>query len=316
MMQAMSRIFTASRRSGRVRRVLVFAVAAVVSVTVPLAACDQAPAQKAPAQTNWASVDQGLGRSGKTQPDGVQRYSFPRSDLSVQLDGVTIKPALALGSWLAFEQTGKSANVMGDLVLTQDEVNPVMAELLKDGISVTGVHNHLLRASPLPMYMHVEGHGDASTLARELHAALALSKTPLGPPAAAAPTPLDIDTAALDRTLGAKGKTNGGVYQFTVPRAENIIEGDMTVGASMGSGTAINFQPIGAGRAAVTGDFVLLAKEVEPVMRALRSGGIEVTALHSHMLGEQPTIYFMHFWAVGSVSQLATVLRGALDLTN
>ena len=252
-MQATSRNFTATPRSSRARL-----LALVAATIVPLTACNRAPAEKAPAQANWGAVDQALGRSAKTQPDGVQRYSFPRSDLNVQLDGLAIKPALALGSWLAFEQTGKSANVMGDLVLTQDEVSPVMAELLKDGISVTGVHNHLLRASPLPMYMHVEGHGDASTLARELHTALALSKTPLGPPAAAAQAPLDIDTTALDRTLGAKGKPNGGVYQFTVPRAENIAEGDMTVGASMGTATAINFQPVGSGRAAVTGDFVLL----------------------------------------------------------
>ena len=314
-MQAMNRICTASRSSGRAR-LLAFVAATVVSATLPQAACNQASAQKAPAQADWGPVDQALGRSGKTQPDGVQRYSFPRSDLSVVLDGVTIKPALALGSWLAFEQTGKSATVMGDLVLTQDEVNPVMAELLKDGISVTGIHNHLLRSSPLPMYMHVEGHGDASTLARELHTALALSKTPLGPPAAAVQTPLNIDTAALDRALAAKGKANGGVYQFTVARAEKIVEGDMIVGAFMGAGTAINFQPLSGGKAAVTGDFVLLAKEVDPVMRALRSGGIDVTALHSHMLGEQPTIYFMHFWAVGGASQFATTLRRALDLTN
>jgi len=264
----------------------------------------------------WAAVDSALGRAGSTQPDGVRRYGFPRSDLQVQLDGVTIKPALALGGWLAFQPMASGSVVMGDLVLTPDEVNPVMSELLKGGIHVTAVHNHLLRSSPQTIYMHVRGQGDPAQLAATLHSALALSHTPLQPPAAAPPAALDLDTAAVDRIIGRGGKANGGVYQLTVPRAERIVEDGMAEPASMGTGTAINFQPVGSGRAAVTGDFVLLANEVDPVMRALRSGSIEVTALHSHMLGEQPIIYFMHFWAVGNTAQLAATLRGALDLTN
>jgi hypothetical protein len=267
-------------------------------------------------QTSWPAVDQALGRSGTTQPDGVRRYSFPRSDLSVQLDGVTIKPALALGGWVAIQPMGNGSVVMGDLVLTPEEVNPVMSALLNGGIQVTAVHNHLLRASPQTIYMHVWGEGDPERLAGALRAALALSKTPLAAPATTPPAKLDLDTAALDRAFGKQGKVNGGVYQFTIPRAEKIMEGGMAEGASMGTGTAINFQPLGGGKAATTGDFVLLASEVDPVMRALRAGGIEVTALHSHMLGEQPTIYFMHFWAVGNTAQLATRLRGALDRTN
>ena len=273
-----------------------------------------ATAQIGPAP--WSAVDSALGRGGSTQPDGVRRYGFPRSDLQVQLDGVMIKPALALGSWLAFQPMGNSSVVMGDLVLTPDEVNPVMSELLKGGIHVTAVHNHLLRSSPQTIYMHVRGQGDPAQLAATLHLALALSHTPLQPPAAAPLVALDLDTVTLDRIIGRGGKANGGVYQFTVPRAERIVEDGMAEPASMGTGTAINFQPIGSGRAAITGDFVLLASEVDPVMRALRSGGIEVTALHSHMLGEQPTIYFMHFWAVGNVPELATRLRAALDRTN
>jgi hypothetical protein len=205
---------------------------------------------------------------------------------------------------------------MGDLVLTPEEVNPVMSALLEGGIRVTAVHNHLLRASPQTIYMHVRGQGDPAQLAATLHAALALSRTPLAPPSAAPQTAIDLDTAGLDRAIGSAGKVNGGVYQFTIPRAERIVEDGMAEPASMGTGTAINFQPLGAGKAAVTGDFVLLASEVDPVMRALRSGGIEVTALHTHMLGEQPTLYFMHFWAAGSASQLATTLRRAVDLTN
>jgi hypothetical protein len=275
------------------------------------------PLSAQPGPPTWTAVDQALGRSGTTQPDGVRRYGFPRSDLHVQLDGITIKPALALGGWVAFQPMGNGSVVMGDLVLTPEEVNPVMSALLKGGIHVTAVHNHLLRSLPQTIYMHVRGQGDPAQLAATLHSALALSHTPLAAPAAAAPQPaLDLDTAAVDRILGRQGKANGGVYQFTIPRAETIVEDGMSAPPSMGTGTAINFQPIGAGKAATTGDFVLLASEVDPVMRALRSGGIEVTALHSHMLGEQPTIYFMHFWAMGSASQLATTLRGALDLTN
>lgn len=273
------------------------------------------PAQSAP--TQWSAVDQALGRSGTTQPDGVRRYSFPRSDLNVQLDGVTIKPALALGGWLAFQPMGANAVVMGDLVLTPDEVNRVMGELLKGGIQVTAVHNHLLRASPQTIYMHVHGRGDPARLAVALRSALALSHTPFPVPAAAAPPPaIDLDTGAVDRIMGRAGKANGGVYQFTFARSETIIEDGMAEGASMGTATAINFQPTGGGRAAVTGDFVLIGSEVDPVMRELRSHGIDVTALHSHMIGEQPTIYFMHFWGVAPAVQLATGLRAALDRTN
>jgi Domain of Unknown Function (DUF1259) len=274
------------------------------------------PTMAQPQATPWTAVDQALGRPGTTQPDGVRRYGFPRSDLHVVLDGVTIKPALALGGWLAFQPMGPRAVVMGDLVLTPDEVNPVMSELLKGGMRVTAVHNHLLRSSPATVYMHVEGRGDPARLAATLRSALALSHTPLQAPRPAATAAMELDTAAVDRVMGRAGKANGGVYQFTFPRAEKIVDEGMAEPASMGTGTGINFQPIGGGRAAVTGDFVLLGSEVDPVMRELRAHSIEVTALHSHMIGEQPTIYFMHFWGVGPASALASGLRAALDRTN
>jgi hypothetical protein len=269
-----------------------------------------------PVPQAWSAVDTALGRSGMTQPDGVRRYGFPRSDLHVQLDRVSIKPALALGSWLGFERMGRRSMVMGDLVLTPDEVGPVMSELLKDGIHVTAIHNHLLRSTPAVIYMHIMGLGDAARLATELHTALALSHTPLQTSAAAPPASLDLDTAALDRILGRSGKANDGVYQYSIPRRERIADEGMDVPASMGTATGINFQPVGSGRAAITGDFVLLASEVNPVMRALRSGGIEVTALHTHMLDEQPKLYFIHFWAVDDTKKLATGLRSALARMN
>jgi hypothetical protein len=274
------------------------------------------PSAAQPRWAGWNAVDQALGRTGTTLADGVRRYGFPRSDLHVKLDGVTIKPALALGGWVAFERAGDSSMVMGDLVLIPEEVNPVMSQLLKGGIRVTAVHNHLLRASPQTMYMHIEGRGDPARLAATLHSALALSRTPLHeapPPPQAA---IDLDTASVDRIMRSPGKVNGGVYQFTFPRAEKIVEDGVPAPASMGTGTGINFQPLGAGRAAVTGDFALLAGEVDPVIQTLRSSKIEITALHSHMIGEQPTIYFMHFWGIGKAAELATGLRAALDRTN
>jgi len=292
---------------------------------LPLAALLAGPAvaqtapQTAPAQANsnrWATVDENLGRGGTTQPDGVRRYAFPRSDLNVQLDGVAIKPVLALGSWLAFMPMGEEAMVMGDLVLTHDEVNPVMSKLLTSGFTVTALHNHLLRSSPATMYLHVGGHGDPGEMAKNLRSALAESRTPMTAPAKAADSKLDFDTAAIDGIMGGKGKPNGGVYQFGFPRAEKLSDSGMPAPASMGTATALNFQPTGGGKAAITGDFVLTAAEVDPVLRALRSNGIEVTALHNHMLDDQPRLFFMHFWANDDARKLARGLRAALDKTN
>ncbi len=206
---------------------------------------------------------------------------------------------------------------MGDLVLLQEEVNPVMKKLIENGIEITAIHNHLLRTSVPVFYMHVGGHGDPVKLAESLRAALAISKTPLtqSPPPASAPA-VDLDTAAIEKVLGANGKNSGGVYQFSFPRAEPITEGGMAVPPAMGTATAVNFQPTGGGKAAITGDFVLLATEVQPVLKALRQHGIEVTALHSHMVDENPRLYFMHFWANDDAQKLAGGLRAALDLAN
>jgi hypothetical protein len=207
------------------------------------------------------------------------------------------------------------ALVMGDLVLTESEVNPVMAKLLTSGIDVTAVHNHLLRASPLPFYMHIHGHGDPVTMATAIRGALAESKTPFEPPAAPASqtAQIDLDTAALDRAIGVKGKINGGVYQFSIPRKDPVTEDGMPIPPAMGTGTVINFQPTGGGKAAITGDFVITAEEVEPLIRSLRENGIEVTAIHSHMLNEQPRLFFVHFWADDDAPKLAKGLRTALE---
>jgi biotin operon repressor len=270
----------------------------------------------AAADTDWSKVDQALGRKGADQPGGVHKFSFPRSDLNVVVDGVELKPALALGSWVAFQPAGSDAMCMGDLVLTETEISAVMKRLVDDGIEISAVHNHLLRTSQPVVYMHIAGHGEPAKLADTIHAALALSKTPLtqSPPAPAASPAFD--TASLDAALGFKGTVNGEVYQFSIPRAEAISEGGMSIPPSMGTAIGINFQATSAGKVATTGDFVLLGKEVNPVVKALRDHGIEVTALHSHMIDDSPHLYFMHFWANDEVKKVAQGLRAALDLAN
>src|SRR6516164_6202389 len=269
------------------------------------------------ADNDWqVRVGEALGKPGAATPSGIYRVALPRTHLKVTLDGVELKPGFALGSWLAFEKMGEEGMAMGDLVLTMEEVNPVMTKLAAGGIEVTALHNHLLRNQPFTMYMHVLGHGDPVKLAATFHTALAESKTPLAAAAAAPPPPIDLDTAALDQTLGAKGTNNGGVYQFGIPRAEPIKDGGMDVPPPMGSANAINFQPTGGGKAAITGDFVLIAKEVNPVLKALRDHGIEVTAIHNHMLDDQPHLYFMHFWANDDAKKLAEGLKAALAQIN
>lgn len=266
---------------------------------------------------DWQKVDDAFGRKATATGD-VHRYGFPRTDLTVTLDGVTIKPSFALGGWIAMKPAHDGAMVMGDLVLLETEINPVLSKLIAGGLEITAIHNHVLRGNPATYYMHVGGHGDPVKLATAIRTALAESKTPLAAPApATSQPPIDLDTAQLDQIIGAKGQANGGVYQFGVPRRDPITEAGMTIAPAgpMGVATAINFQPTGGGKAAITGDFVLTGIEVNPVIKALRAGGIEVTAIHSHMLTEQPRLIFMHFWANDDALKLARGLRAALDKT-
>ena len=274
-------------------------------------------AQQAPTPAAWAPVEQALGRKGAMQPGNVIKFSFPRSDLAVTVGGVSLKPALALGGWVAFKETSKGqAMAMGDLVLTEAEVGPVMRALQAGGVEQTALHNHVLNETPRVMYMHISARGDRAKIAHAIHDALAQSHTPLGaaaPPSA--PSAAGLDTAAIAKTLGIAGKLNGVVYQVSVPRREKITDMGVEVPPSMGVATGINFQPTGGGKAAITGDFVLLGSEVNPVIRALTSHGIAVTAVHSHMIGEEPRLFFMHFWANDDAATLAKGLRAALDET-
>ena len=273
--------------------------------------------QSSPAAADWKAVDQAMGRGGKMQPGDVYKYSFPRGDLSVKAVGVAIKPTLALGGWVAFKGTAGDAMAMGDLVLAEREVTPVLTKLQEMGVNPTALHNHVLRESPRVMYMHIEARGAPVKIAHAVHAALALTNTPpANPDVAQPPEPFPLDTAQIATALGRGGKVNGGVYQVSVPRAEVIRAEGIEVSPAMGVATAINFQPTGGGKAAITGDFVLIATEVKPVMQALRGAGIEITALHSHMLTEEPRLFFMHFWANDDAAALARGLKGALDRMN
>jgi hypothetical protein len=265
---------------------------------------------------DWQKIDETLGRKPAVSGD-VHRYGFPRSDLTVTLDGVTIKPSLALGGWIAFKPAHGGAMAMGDLVLLDTEVAPVVAKLVEGGLEITAIHNHLLRANPATFYLHVGGHGDPLKLASAIRDALAASKTPLTVTSAGPAPAVDLDTGQLDQIIGVKGQNNGGVYAFAVPRRDPVSEGGMeiTPAGPMGVAQGINFQPTGGGKAAITGDFVLTGDEVNPVIKALLQNGIEVTAIHSHMLDEQPRLFFLHFWANDDAVKLAKGLRAALDKT-
>jgi hypothetical protein len=251
-------------------------------------------------------------------PGDVYRIGMPRTDLQVTVKGVAVRPGFALGSYAAFKQVGDHAMVMGDLVLLDQEIGPVMAGLFASGLEVTAVHNHLNEMSPHVMYMHYAGHGDAVQLARGLRQALAASATPLGaaPPAPAAQPGPGLDIRSIEQALGRSGRDIGGIFQVTVPRVETITEAGMPLLPAMGVVTVLNFQPTAGGRAAITGDFVLIDKEVNAVARALRDHGIEVTAIHNHGLTDSPRLFYMHFWANDDPARLAQGLKAALDQTN
>jgi len=271
----------------------------------------------AQATADWSATDRALGRAGADQPGGVHKFSFPRSDLRVAIGDVTLKPALALGSWVAFKRTADGQSMaMGDLVLTTDEVATVMTKLQQGGVEQSALHNHLVGEAPHVMYMHIMAKGDAAKIAQTIHDALTATRTPMQAPAASPPVAATgIDTAAIATALGYSGKSNGGVYQISVPRPEAVKEGSDEIPPSMGVATAINIQPTSGGRAVTTGDFVLLPGEVNAVIRALQTNGLSVTALHSHLMGDQPHVLFMHFWGNDDAAKLTTGLRAALDAT-
>jgi len=285
------------------------------ALTLVAAAPAGVATRSAAADIDWNAVAQAVGLPGTMQAGGVFRIDVPRTDLKVMLGKIRLKPAFALGGYLVFlPTTGANAMLMGDLVLAEPEIERVMLKLEQGGIDVTALHNHLLWEKPTVMYMHIHATGDAVQLAQAAHAALALSKTPLRAKAPlSADQHVDLDTAALDQAIGVPGKVSGGVYKFSIAPKYAITSGGMTLPGSMGTATAFAFQPLGRGIAAITGDFVLLGSQVNPVIRSLRARGIFVTALHSHVIDAQPTVFYMHFFATGNAVVLAGSLRSAVD---
>ena len=272
-------------------------------------------ALSAPAtEPDWKAVEQALGKPGTLMPGDVYRVGMPRTDLNVAVKGVPVKAGFALGSYAAFKRVGERAMVMGDLVLLDQEIPAVMSGLFANGLEVTAIHNHLNEMSPHVMYVHYEGHGDAVQLAKGLRQALAASATPPAAPPAGGPV---LDPRQIEQTLGRPGRDiGGGVVQVTAPRAETITEMGTPLLPAMGVTTVMNFQPLGNGKAAITGDFVLIDREVNPVARALRQRGIDVTAIHNHGLMDSPRLFYMHFWGNDDAVALARGLKAALDQTN
>lgn len=266
---------------------------------------------------DWSAVARALGREGKLQDGGVYRVGFPRGDLSIRSRGVRVEPAFALGSYVAFAPAGEdSATMMGDLVLTEDELNAVISRLQGGDVDVTAVHKHLYQQHPPVWWTHVHAEGDPVAIATAVRAALQLTGTPLGQPPAPTPQPIDLDTGRLDAILDAHGTADAGVWKYTFPRAEAIREHGMVLPAALGLTTALNFQPTGGGRAAVNGDFVMTADEVQPVIAALRAHDIGIVELHQHGLREEPRLFYMHFWANADAQRLARGLAAAVEHTN
>ncbi|HMA29730.1 MAG TPA: DUF1259 domain-containing protein, partial [Thermoanaerobaculia bacterium] len=233
------------------------------------------------------------------------------------LSGTPVEAALALGSWGAFVAAKDGVMTMGDLVLLESELTPVVTAFQAAGFDILAIHNHLVNESPHVVYIHFAKHGDPAALARGLKAVLEKTKTPMGA-AAAAVGPAGAEQAIFKRVqdvLGHGGTMAGKVLQVGVPRAERIEEHGMEIPPSMGMANSMNFEIVGE-RVATTGDFVLVASEVNPVIRELRAHGLDVTALHSHMLEESPRLFFMHFWGVDTPEKIGTALKAALSKVN
>lgn len=292
-------------------------LAMICAAAVSMSTIRGVAGQGAPTALDTAAISQALGMPGQLQGD-VYRVGLPRTDLSVTVHGIMVKPGLALGSWAAFRRAGNVAVLHGDLVLTESEVNPLLTKLQAGGLQITAIHNHLLDETPRLMYVHYWGQGDERVLARALRAALEVTRTPLtNPPSSAstgAPADPGFDADGFLKALGRTGTVRGGVLSVSIPRPEKITMMGFDLPPAMGMATSINVQSAGSGRVAATGDFVMTDDEVNPVATALRGHGIAVTALHNHMLHGSPMLYFMHFWAEGAPASVAAGLKAATEL--
>jgi hypothetical protein len=313
-------------------------VLAAVGAAVVLAGCSGSSANQPPApgggqsaavqggavqpvqtgEADWKPVADALGRPGQlASGNTVYRVGLPRRDLSVTSQGVQIKPGLSLGGYAAFARYGGGTTMaMGDLVVTEDELPKVTDALQHNGIAQTALHKHLLEQTPPVWWTHFDAEGaDPAAIARGLKAALDATAIPPAAPAAA-PAPIDLDTAAIDTALGAKGTNNGGIYQFTFARTGVVSMHGMALPPAMGVTTALNFQPTGGGKAAINGDFAMTGDEVQKVIQALRAGGIDIVELHNHAFDDDPRLFYMHFWANDDAAKLAQALHTAVAAQN
>ena len=263
-------------------------------------------------QIDSTALNNAFGKKG-TVTGNVYRVTFPRSDLKVTINGFPVAPGLALTSWVAIHKMGQSSMMMGDFVMLDSEEPAVVAKLVSLGLGVTAIHNHLVGEKPAIKFLHFSGSGDAEKLAQNIKSAFALTGTPLGP--TATPAASTVDWSAVEAVLGKKGKKAGTLISYSFPRSEKLLESGMEMPPAMGMATGINLQ-LEAGKAGTTGDFVLLADEVNPVVKALVENGINVTAIHNHMLYDEPRLFMLHFWGVGDPGKIAAGLKAALDKTN
>ncbi len=264
-------------------------------------------------QNEWSDVEKVFGKKGNVQ-DNVFKITFPRSDLKVKVGDFFVAPGLALSSWIGFMKMGNQAMMMGDLVVLDKEVAPVISKLISNSIQITALHNHIVNEAPAIKYIHFSGNGNAVSLAEKMKSVIAITGTPLTSPQAQTQS-TNPDWSKVEAILGTTGKHNGNLLQYSFPRNEKLTESGMEMPAYMGMATGINFQ-MDENKAAITGDFVLIAEEVNPVAKALTENGIQVTAIHNHMLYDKPRLFMLHFWAVDEPGKLAKGLKAALDKTN
>jgi hypothetical protein len=264
-------------------------------------------------QMDWSKVEKALARKG-TEQNGVFKVSCPRTDLHVTMNGTPVQAGAALGSWMAFRREAGTTVADGDLVLTPNEITPVVRALRNGNITVSAIHNHLAGEQPEIMYVHFFASGDAHKIAATLRDALDRTQTPPAPAAPLAPTTAKsfADEAVIEGVLGKKGAVHGTVLAFSFPGEHAISMRGKTLQPAMGMATAINFQPAKAGVAA-TGDFVVQEAQTQALLSALANGNVQITAMHNHLLEDEPRMVFIHFWAEGPARQVATTLRSALD---
>ena len=291
-------------------------IALLVCVTIiGTASTKTSNSENASASEYWKPVEKAMGEKGKVSPDGTIKFTIPMT-LNVTLDGIKLNPASERSHDFDFMRAGDKAMMVGEIGITEKEVKNVSTMTLQSGLEVTAIHNHLLRTSPHIMWIHIHAYGDPVDMARKIRNITDYVNRGSSANKSEKFQSKGINTTELDRIIGDKGSVEGGDYNYDIPRADKVQMNGYMLSPVMDVSTMINFQPLGNGSAAVIGEFALEENEVEPVVRTLTTNGLEVTALHSHMLTEQPRLFYVHCWATGDATELAGIMREALNETN